>query len=843
MPHPAISRSASNRQWSSPPNRAPRPAALSPRTILALARAATRELGWGLRDVSREVSNWRTLATAIPDRALRDDALAALDGKRANIDGAALFWTLPNARSPELLRLLVAYEILADYLDCTSERAADAGVKNGLQLHRALFEAIDPTLPISDYYRHHPWREDGGYARALVDRCRETIVLLPSYQQVRPLATRAARLAQVLALNHEPDPGLRDEALRVWAQQCFPDAGELAWFEWTAAASAWLTVLALLALAADPGRPGSDAEAVYAAYLPWVSLAGTMLDSYGDAAEDEAAGDHSYLAHYPSGDYAASRIGEIVARALAETARLPNSERHLVLASCMVAMYLSKDSTRGPDSRESTRALASQAGPLPRALMPILRTWRVMYGQQADRAEDAARRPLAGRRSSRLPPSAPFPALAQTLAFWRDPHSYLAWCRRRYGTSFTIRAVGMAPLVFVSTPQDIKTIVKAPADVLHPGAGAAVISPLVGEGSFMLAEEGAHLTGRRAILPAFAHGCVRGHAEMIADTVRREVASWPRDTTVAIHPYLRALSLRVILQTIFGTHNTRIAELHKRLFAMLSVTSSLALQEAQLRHVAPWRGTWRGFLAERQIVHKMLDGLIEEEAHTEARDSGLLGMLLDTPSVPGAEPSTRQIREDLMSVILAGHETTASELAWAFQLLAHDQQAATRLTESLDAGDGLYLTATVQEVLRHRPVFLFTIPRVVHAPFTLAGRTYQPPEQLVGCIHLMQHDPSLYDEPERFRPERFLTADPPAEIWMPWGGGRKRCPGHRLAVLEMQIVLKTVLGELQILPADRRIETARWRSVIVTPGRGSRVLLRKRPAGKAPPNIGAPPFF
>ncbi len=137
--------------------------------------------------------------------------------KRANIDGAALFWTLPRVRSRELLRLLVAYEILADFLDCTSERAAHAGTANGRQLHRALIEALDPDLEVSDYYRYHPWARDGGYVRALVDTCRQICVRLPSYEAARPLLHRAACLTQVLALNHEPDPRRRDELLRAWA--------------------------------------------------------------------------------------------------------------------------------------------------------------------------------------------------------------------------------------------------------------------------------------------------------------------------------------------------------------------------------------------------------------------------------------------------------------------------------------------------------------------------------------------------------------------------------------------------------------------------------------------------
>ena len=206
-------------------------------------------------------------------------------------------------------------------------------------------------------------------------------------------------------------------------------------------------------------------------------------------------------------------------------------------------------------------------------------------------------------------------------------------------------------------------------------------------------------------------------------------------------------------------------------------------------------------------------------------------MLLGGEHPDNDQLTIRQIRDTIVSVILAGHETTASELAWAFQLLAHEPLIAGRLVDDLDAGGEGYLTAAIQEVLRHRPVFLFTIPRVVRRPFEIAGTTYRPPVQLVGCIHLMQHDPSLYPEPHRFRPERFLDAPPRPEVWMPWGGGRKRCPGNHLAMLEMRTVLETVLDDFELLPVGEKIETARWRSVIVTPGRGSRIMLRKRHRG------------
>ena len=354
-----------------------------PRTLIAVIRAGYLELRFGLWAVAREVDGWRQAARAIPDGPLREDALGALERKRANIDGAALFWTLPSRRCLELLRLLVAFEVLADFLDCVSERAPDP--HNGQQLHRALHEALDATLTTSDYYRFHPWRDEGGYTLALVDRCRQALASLPSNKQVRPRLTRAAQLLQVLALNHDPDAARRDDSLCAWAATQFPHGESLAWFELAAAASAWLPVLALVAYAADPsGRP-ETAEAIYSAYMPWISLAGTMLDSYGDAEEDHAAGEHSYIAHYPPGQ-ADRRVGELVRRAISEASQLPNGARHVAVASCMIAMYLSKDSSRAHARSAATRELARHAGSLQRLLIPVLRAWRVAYGQSSDRA-------------------------------------------------------------------------------------------------------------------------------------------------------------------------------------------------------------------------------------------------------------------------------------------------------------------------------------------------------------------------------------------------------------------------------------------------------------------------
>jgi tetraprenyl-beta-curcumene synthase len=312
---------------------------------------------------------------------IREDALSALKDKRTHADGAALFWILPRRRNIQLLRLLVRYELIWDFLDNLSERAAAVGQVDGRQLHLAITEAIDPTIPISDYFREHPWRGDGGYLRALVQSCREGCATLPAYPCVRALAVRDAERAQVLGLNHDPDAARRDASLRRWVNEHFPDRGDIAWWELSGAASAPLNIHALLALAAEPGCTEGEILAVHDAYFPWLSAATTMLDSYVDRIDDARNQDHSYVAHYPSSESAEIGVRALLARAAAEARVLPRGPKHAVIAAAMAAMYLSK-SAETAAIRANRRRLARSGGSLTRLLLPVLRVWRVAFAQR-----------------------------------------------------------------------------------------------------------------------------------------------------------------------------------------------------------------------------------------------------------------------------------------------------------------------------------------------------------------------------------------------------------------------------------------------------------------------------
>lgn len=696
-------------------------------------------------------------------------------------------------------------------------------------MHLALTDALGDG-PLADYYELHDWRDDGDYTRSLVESCRALSQRLPGYPAVRPLALEAARLAaSILPINHEPDASQRNARLEQWAASHPIAASEhLTWYERTGAASAWLTVLALLAFAGErDGLTPSTARATHAAYLPWVSLAGTMLDSYGDIGSDAVHAQHSYVAHYGDAGQAAKRIAELLTRARSEVGQLPGGERHLVLLACMAAMYLTQDEARRPPLRVHTPQIARAGGPLTGALVPAARLWRLLCGSaERDARYDTPPRAAQARdhRGLRLPPGSRSPALLQTFGFWRDPHAFLQTCRDRYGPTFTVRPVKLPPFVFTADPESVNAIVTAPADTLHPGAGAATITPLVGDASFMLAEEDQHLTGRKAIMPAFHDRVVDAHRDMIEEVTRRHLVKWPQDTPFRAHPLLRALTLEVILQTLFGG-SIALTELQSELFAMLTITARLTLQEPPLRHLPGWRTAWTCFLAHRTAVRQLLSRILTEIG--DDPPTHLMAGLLRTRNPNGSPITQQQLHDNIMSLILAGHETTASELAWALQLLAHNPSTHATLASELKRGDTQYLTATAYEVLRHRPVFLFAIPRAVRKPLNIAGMTYEPPVHLLGCIHLLHHEPDIYPNPHRFDPERFLDKRPQPQHWLPWGGGRKRCPGRHLATLEMHTVLGTILSEMSIAPATSHLETARWRSVIVTPDDGCKIILKR----------------
>jgi hypothetical protein len=345
-------------------------ASLTIGNLSATARAAARELGWGLRLVNDDQARRRARAALIPDPTFREDALVGLRAKRSVTNGAAFFWTLPRARHPELHRLLLAFQTLANLLDVISERDARESGRRPMPWVRAIEDAVRPHEPPSRPVHPH----DDGYIAELVTSCRQGCLELPAFACVSEVLAREARRARALDLEHDPHVARRHDGLRAFARRHFDDT-DLTWFELTAGASSMLTIIVTLVLAADPRTTQDHAvEAVRAYRL--IGTLSALLDNYIDQLEDQEEWVNNYLGLYGSTEEAVGRIGVLIERALAEAGALPDGERHVVLVASMVAMFLtSRSATRGR-ARSDTYQLIGHGGAMTRLLMGPLAVWR-----------------------------------------------------------------------------------------------------------------------------------------------------------------------------------------------------------------------------------------------------------------------------------------------------------------------------------------------------------------------------------------------------------------------------------------------------------------------------------
>jgi tetraprenyl-beta-curcumene synthase len=328
--------------------------------------------------VRSQLRRWERAAEAIPDTVLRAQALATLRSERLSAAGAALFAvTTRGCRHPALVRTLVAFQVICDYLDTLAEQPAADPITNGMRLHRALADAVTAAPPRRDWYAYHCARDDGGYLASLVETCREGCAALPAFEHIRAAAEREARRNAVQGINHAPAE-VREPALRQWAAQLSEEeVGDAQWFELAAASSSSLAVLALIAAAADPHTTASTAERVCRAYFPWIEALSTLLDSFVDYERDLRTGEMSFVAGYGSMAASVARLQELTARAIAAARALPHGERHVVLVTGMIAMHLSEATAWLPATEPATAAImrASRTAAMP-LLMQLLRTWR-----------------------------------------------------------------------------------------------------------------------------------------------------------------------------------------------------------------------------------------------------------------------------------------------------------------------------------------------------------------------------------------------------------------------------------------------------------------------------------
>jgi cytochrome P450 len=417
--------------------------------------------------------------------------------------------------------------------------------------------------------------------------------------------------------------------------------------------------------------------------------------------------------------------------------------------------------------------------------------------------------------------------VVQTAIWSRRAQWMLEQCRARLGPMFALKIAYEGDWVIVSDPELIKQVFTGDPKVFHAGEGNQILRPLLGENSVLVLDEKRHIGQRRLLLPPFHGERMQGYGEKMASIAAREIESWPTGTPYRLRPRMQAITLEIIIETVFGVHGAaRIEPLRAALRDFLDVTTDPRFLVPMLA-VGPER--IRSLPAFRRRVDRVDELIAAEIAERRAaadlaeRDD-VLSMLIAARHEDGSAMSDVEIRDELLTLLVAGHETTATALAWAVERLARHPRKLERLRDEVAAGEDAYLTATIQETLRLRPVISIVIRRLTE-PVELGGYELPAGAAVVPAIHLVHRDPRIYPEPERFLPERFLEEPPGTYTWIPFGGGIRRCLGAVFAQFEMTVVLRELVKRHKIRPSDPAPERNFRRAITETPRRDAEVVL------------------
>jgi len=436
-----------------------------------------------------------------------------------------------------------------------------------------------------------------------------------------------------------------------------------------------------------------------------------------------------------------------------------------------------------------------------------------------------------------LPPEPNAPPLVQMLRWAFRPIAFMQDCRRQFGDSFSVRFLGFErPMVLISDPAAIKALYQEREHGLPPGRNI-ILEPILGSKSLLIQEGAEHLSRRRLMLPPFHGERMRSYEATVSEIVEAEIDSWPLGEEFPIHTRMQAVTLEVILRVVFGVSSgPRLDRLRGMLGTVLQETASPGRQVLGLvLQRFGGRGMFAHFERELREVDELLMAEIAE--HRERPDleerEDILSMLMLAEFEDGSRMEDRELRDQLMTLLLAGHETTATALAWTFDLLLRHPAELARLRESLAAGEEDYLRATISESLRLRPVIPLAGRRLAKE-LVADGTTLPAGTDVTPAIWLTHTRADLYPEPFAFKPERFLGDGPDTYAWIPFGGGVRRCIGAAFAEFEMRIVLREVLTRCELRKASPRPERTGRRNITLSPKEGTPVVVTDRQPAREP---------
>jgi cytochrome P450 len=428
-----------------------------------------------------------------------------------------------------------------------------------------------------------------------------------------------------------------------------------------------------------------------------------------------------------------------------------------------------------------------------------------------------------------LPPGSRAPAAVQAVRYARNPLGFLSGEQRRYGDIFSVRFPFFGRIVYVTHPDLVKAVFTGPPADFHAGeANATVLEPALGPHSVLTLDDEPHMRQRKLLLPPFHGDRVSHYGELIVEMTRREMESWPVGEPFALRPHTQRITLAVIMRAVFGVHNeARLARFERLIddFARrVGVITSFPMLRRNLGPGSPWPR----FLRSREA----LDGFIYEEIRLRRAEPGheerddVLSLLMGARDEDGEPMSDQELRDEMVTVLGAGHETTATGLAWAVERLVRSPAVLAKLRERLAAGDDEYLGATIKETLRARPVIV-DVARKLKAPATIGGYELPAGQFVLPAIAALHYREDLFPEPGEFRPERFLDGRADNYAWIPFGGGIRRCIGAAFAEYEMRTILREFVERAELRALTPEPERVKVRNITLAPARGTRVVLER----------------
>jgi cytochrome P450 len=406
------------------------------------------------------------------------------------------------------------------------------------------------------------------------------------------------------------------------------------------------------------------------------------------------------------------------------------------------------------------------------------------------------------------------------------PKPFLRRMHEQYGDAFTISLESRDSHVILSDPEDVKQVFTGDPEIFRAGEGNRVLLPVLGKHSVLLLDGREHLRQRRLLLPPFHGERMQRYREIMVQATESEVARWTPGEPVQLARRMQEVTLEVIMRAVFGlSAASELEHLRRVLLDMLDWTM---VPRRFLRLVLSSPDKVADYEPFRRVLDPVDAALLDviarrrTAADLDERED-ILSLLLQARDEDGEGLTDRELRDELMTLLVAGHETTATGLGWAFERLLRHPDALARATEDARGGDGSYLDAVVKEILRLRPV-LPLVARKLREPVTIGGRDLPAGVVVAPAIYLVHHREDVYPDPDAFRPERFLDVKPGTYTWLPFGGGVRRCIGASFALFEMQVVLETVLRSVQLRPVGAASEPTARRTITLVPGRGAEAV-------------------